>query len=87
MSDLRWAPTNVGYPAFDDKGNSQEVLIQTKRGENFIAYCHKYKHWKTNEYIYEWYSYGTGGRRMKVMSSVIAWADFNRYGDCKDESK
>lgn len=72
MSNLHWTPANACYPSFDENGNSREVLVQTKRGENFVTYCYRYKQWKTKEYAYEWYSYGTGGRRMKVMSSVIA---------------
>lgn len=55
---------------------SKEVLIQTKRGERFVAYCRKevYENKKWNDEI-EWFSYGTGGRRMKVMSKVIAWME------------
>lgn len=42
----------------------------------FIAECRKtvYTNKKRNDEI-EWFSYGTGGRRMKVMSKVIAWME------------
>ena len=53
---------------------SQNVLIQTKRDEIFSAYYIKttYKNRKYKEEI-NWYTYGSGGRRMKVMSKVVAW--------------
>lgn len=53
---------------------SQNVLIQTKRDEIYSAYCVKtiYKYMKIKEEI-NWYTHGTGGRRMKVMSKVVAW--------------
>ena len=53
---------------------SQNVLIQTKRDEIYSAYCVKtvYKDMKFKEKI-NWYTYGTGGRKMKVMSKVVAW--------------
>lgn len=55
---------------------SKEVLIQTKRGERFVAYCRKEmyanKEWKDEVY---WFAYGTGGRKMKVISKVIAWME------------
>lgn len=79
MSNLNWISVESSYPEFDEKGYSKRVLVETKRGENFVAYCSRGKHWETKEYVYDWYTNGTGGRRMKVMSSVIAWTDFNRY--------
>jgi len=53
---------------------SKNVLIQTKRDEIYSAYCVKrvYKDIKLKEEI-NWYTYGTGGRKMKVMSKVVAW--------------
>ena len=53
---------------------SQNVLIQTKRDEIYSAYCVKtiYKYMKFKEEI-NWYTHGTGGRRMRVMSKVVAW--------------
>lgn len=53
---------------------SQNVLIQTKKSEIFSAFYIKtvYKDMKFKEKI-NWYTYGTGGRRMKVMSKVVAW--------------
>lgn len=61
---------------FSSVNRSKEVLIQTKRGERFVAYCEKEvyanKEWEDK---IEWFAYGTGGRRMKVMSKVIAWME------------
>ena len=61
---------------FSSVYKSKEVLIQTKRGERFVAYCRKEvyanKKWKDEVY---WFSHGTGGRKMKVMSTVVAWME------------
>lgn len=61
---------------FSSVYKSKEVLIQTKRGERFVAYCRKEmyanKEWKDEVY---WFAYGTGGRKMKVISKVIAWME------------
>nr|WP_297935674.1 hypothetical protein [uncultured Lachnoclostridium sp.] len=80
--EVSWIPTCDSLPtvelvyesSFNNKYESQKVLIQTKRGEIFSAICLKrvYKNKKYKDDI-EWYTYGTGGRRMKVMSKVIAW--------------
>lgn len=53
---------------------SKQVLIQTKRGEWFVAHCRKevYENKKWIDEVY-WFTYGTGGRKMKVISKVIAW--------------
>lgn len=66
---------------FSSAYKSKEVLIQTKRGERFVAYCRKEmyanKEWKDEVY---WFAYGTGGRKMKVISKVIAWMELpDRY--------
>lgn len=55
---------------------SKQVLIQTKRGERFVAHCRKevYENKKWIDEVY-WFAYGTGGRKMKVMSKVIAWME------------
>lgn len=61
---------------FSSVYKSKEVLIQTKRGERFVAYCRKEmyanKEWKDEVY---WFAYGTGDRKMKVISKVIAWME------------
>ena len=60
---------------------SKEVLIQTKRGERFVAYCRK-EVYANKRWVDEikWFVYGTGGRKMKVMSTVVAWMDLpDRY--------
>lgn len=61
---------------FSSAYKSKEVLIQTKRGERFVAYCRKEvyvdKRWRDE---INWYTYGTGGRKMKVVSTVIAWME------------
>ena len=46
-----------------------------------MAYCRKEmyanKKWKDEVY---WFIYGTGGRKMKVISKVIAWMELpDRY--------
>lgn len=60
--------------SYSNKYESKNVLIQTKRDEIFSAFYIKrvYKDKKYKDDI-EWYTYGTGGRRMKVMSKVVAW--------------
>ena len=66
---------------FSSVNRSKEVLIQTKRGQLFTAECWKivYANKKWEDEI-EWFTYGTGGRRMKVMSTVVAWMDLpDRY--------
>lgn len=54
----------------------EKVLVQTKKGDMFVAECRKtvYTNKKWNDEI-EWFSYGTGGRKMKVVSKVIAWQE------------
>ena len=78
----KWNLINNGLPfmelvyesSYNNKYKSQNVLIQTKRDEIFSAYCVRttYKNKKYKDDI-EWYTHGTGGRRMKVMSKVVAW--------------
>lgn len=46
-----------------------KVLVQTKKEEMFVAEREYY--WYCKDFV--WYSYGTGGRKMKVMSAVVAW--------------
>lgn len=77
-----WIPVSERLPeaelvyesSYNNKYESKNVLIQTKRDEIFSAYYIRttYKNNKYKEEI-EWYTYGTGGRRMKVMSKVVAW--------------
>ena len=90
LSNKNWISIKkVGLPKLEEISTtnfssiykSKEVLIQTKRGERFVTYCRKevYENKKWNDEI-EWFSYGTGGRRMKVMSKVIAWMELpDRY--------
>lgn len=50
---------------------SSPVLVQTKKGSFHVA---EYVKKTTRTGMYEdWFSYGTGGRRMKVVSKVIGW--------------
>jgi len=59
---------------------SEEVLIQTKKGDNFVAtYTRRECGSKRDKVEHIWFSYGTGGRRMKVVSTVIAWMPFEPY--------
>lgn len=79
----------VGLPALKLKSSSsfsaiyehEKVLVQTKKGDMFVAKCRKtvYTNKKWDDEI-EWFSYGTGGRKMKVVSKVIAWMELpDRY--------
>ncbi len=60
--------------SYSNEYESKNVLIQTKQDEIFSAYYIRttYKNNKYKEEI-EWYAHGTGGRRMSVMSKVVAW--------------
>lgn len=66
----------VSITNFSSVHKSKEVLVQTKRGEMFVAYCRKnmYADKKFYDEI-NWYTHGTGGRKMKVISKVIAWME------------
>lgn len=71
---------NVGLPELEEvdkyEYKSKEVLIQTKRGEMFVAYCEKRTGYsKYSMGVVNWFSHGTGGRKMKVMSTVVAWME------------
>ena len=82
MNKNDWIPVKERLPeaelvyesSYNNKYESKNVLIQTKRSEIFSAFYVKrvYKDKKYKDDI-EWYTYGTGGRRMKVMSKVVAW--------------
>ena len=77
-----WIPVSERLPEFKksamlgswDYYETEKVFVQTKRGEMFVAWCHKtvYTSKKFND-EYLWYTRGTGGRKMRVMSKVIAW--------------
>ena len=73
---LRFPDTNLIEETCGDRQIflSEPVLAQTKRGEMFVA-TYKLIKWKSKSYkdYVEWVTYGTGGRRMKVISKVIAW--------------
>lgn len=60
--------------SFRKEYKSQNVLVQTKRDEIFAAYRVRltYNNKSYKEEI-NWYTHGTGGRRMKVMSKIVAW--------------
>lgn len=62
----------------DGEDFSDKVLMFTKVGEMFVGDYTEYRWYNT---IYkEWHSYGTGGRRMKTKSKVIAWMPLpNKY--------
>lgn len=55
---------------------SEKVLVQTKREEMFVAYCKK-ECFTNKRYDDEiaWFANGTGGRKMKVVSKVVAWME------------
>lgn len=66
----------VSTTNFSSIYKSKKVLIQTKRGERFVAYCIKevYGNKKLEDEIC-WFVHGTGGRKMMVISKVIAWME------------
>ena len=77
-----WIPVSERLPEFKkidvlgspDIYKTEKVFVQTKRGEMFVAWCHKTVYISkifSDEYL--WYTHGTGGRKMRVMSKVIAW--------------
>ena len=78
----KWNSINNGLPcmelayesSYNNKYKSRNVFIQTKRDEIFSAHCVRTTY-KSNKYKEEiqWYTHGTGGRRMSVMSKVVAW--------------
>lgn len=77
-----WIPVSERLPEFKkldvlgspDIYKTEKVFVQTKRGEMFVAWCHKTVYTSkifNDEYL--WYTHGTGGRKMRVTSKVIAW--------------
>ena len=85
LSDENWVSIKkVGLPNLEEVSitnfssvyKSKEVLIQTKRGERFVAYCEK-EVYANKRWVDEikWFVYGTGGRKMRVMSKVVAWME------------
>ena len=80
MSKDDWISCKGRYPdieltyesSFNNKYTSvKPVLAQTKRGELFVAIYIKTTYRKDYIDEHEWFSYGTGGRRMKIMSKVV----------------
>lgn len=79
MSNQNWIPCKERYPEMQLESEwsnckryvSDLFLVQTYKNGMFIAECVKTVI-KKDEF-YEWFSYGTGGRKMKVKSKVIAW--------------
>lgn len=77
-----WIPVSERLPEFKkidvlgspDIYKTEKVFVQTKRGEMFAAWCHKTVYASkifNDEYL--WYTHGTGGRKMRVVSKVVAW--------------
>lgn len=68
----------IGLPELEEVDKyvhkSKNVLIQTKYGDMFVAHCEK-RFYEGKSYEVKWFSYGTGGRKMKVMSTVVAWME------------
>ena len=52
---------------------SEFVFVQTKDEQIFIAHFQRWRWTNEKDEELDWYSYGTRGRKMKVMSKVIAW--------------
>lgn len=66
----------VSKTGYIETACSKRVLIQTKKNGMFVGECYRtISTYKDNKTYYEWFSYGTGGRRMKVMSKVVAWME------------
>ena len=86
LSDENWVScnNNKNLPKMEvtSKGNlattytSRKVLVQTKNDDMFVAECIQriYANKQLPDDI-KWYSYGTGGRRMRVMSKVVSWME------------
>lgn len=59
---------------FAQNMNLKMFSHKQKKGQYFSAYCDKIERkqsdWKDK---IEWFTHGTGGRKMKVVSKVIAW--------------
>lgn len=78
---IDWIPTKKKLPKMKLHMNglfkeymSEKVLVQTSRGEFFSAYLYSLGNEK------DWYTHGTGGRKMRIMNKVIAWSELpERY--------
>lgn len=73
-----WIDIKERLPNFNETKNgytfvSDEVIIQTKKGNMFFAICKKSISCIDGKIEYNWYSHGTGGRKMKVIGKVVAW--------------
>lgn len=81
--EKEWIPCKERLPELREineytKG-SELVLVQTNDGQMFIARLEKYRK------IY-WYSYGTKGRKMRVMNNVVSWMPLpEKYEDDADD--
>lgn len=59
--------------SFFKEYRSKQVLVQTKRGEIFLAVCEKTEYKEDKRSFIGWYAFGTNGRKMKIMSKVVTW--------------
>ncbi len=66
----------VSTTNFSSVYKSKEVLIQTKEASDLWHIVEKKctRIRKRKDEVY-WFIYGTGGRKMKVISKVIAWME------------
>lgn len=79
-NDVRWISAKDRLPVVTKVADysstfvSDPVLVQTRKGDMFVA-IRQLTMWESRAYKDEdgWCSYGTGGRKMKVKSKVIAW--------------
>lgn len=75
---MNWIPVTERLPEIRSNGFSDEVLVERKNGDHFVARLCEYGYTRRGiEYI--WYSYGTGGRRMCMKGTVVAWAEIESY--------
>ena len=80
LSNKNWISIKkVGLPELEKVDQylhkSEDVLVQTKCEDMFIAHCEKRFYYGGKSYEIKWFSHGTGGRKMKVMSTVVAWME------------
>lgn len=79
--EIVWTPCRDGLPRVVESSidgrctieKSEFVLVQTKDEKIFIAHFQRWRWADEKDEELDWYSYGTRGRKMKIMSKVIAW--------------
>ena len=75
---MNWIPVAERLPEIRSNRFSDEVLVERKYGDHFVARLSRYQY-HDGEVKYNWYSYGTGGRRMCMKGTVVAWSEIESY--------